>query len=196
MRIRATARVVFALLALGGCSPGERTATVPAGTEVIVHLDRALRSDRASVGDNFTAEITQPLRVENRIVLPTGTKIRGEVVTAEPAGRAGSPARLGVRFAEVLLPHERILAIHARPIEMVAREDTGKDVETVVGSGVADVVPGGTVRDARGLVVGGIIGAGAGTAVALSGKGEEIVLPAGQKMVVRLEKKAEIPVAV
>lgn len=78
--------------------------TVPAQTEAAIQLLSGIHSQVSHVGDLVTAELLQPVYVDGRVALPTGSVIGGRITRIRPAGRMRRPAELVLRFDSITLP--------------------------------------------------------------------------------------------
>jgi hypothetical protein len=71
---------------------------LPEGTSFEVRLDQALSSDTARREDRFDASVATPVRVDGRVVLPAGTRVRGVVDSVQEAERPAKSGRLDLVF--------------------------------------------------------------------------------------------------
>lgn len=67
--------------------------SIPAGTPLVIRLQSSLSSATARTGDTFKAVLDEPILVDGRPVLPTGTPVIGAVV-GHKAGREGESSYL------------------------------------------------------------------------------------------------------
>jgi len=65
------------------------TATVPAGTRLMVKMIDSVDSDKSNPNDRFRGSLEANLMAGNVVVAPKGTTVFGRVLTAESAGRSG-----------------------------------------------------------------------------------------------------------
>ena len=159
--------------------------TLDTGTDIQVRLEQSLSSRTARQEDRFEATVVRPIRSGGRVLIPTGTRVRGIVQAAEPAERPAKAGQLDVSFDTLTLPGGSRMDIRTRVIsikEDVDRSDTAKKagMGALLGAVLGRVV-GGTKGALIGLVVGG------GGAIAAS-KGEDVELPEGSVLTLRLER--------
>src|ERR1700686_4897066 len=64
-----------------------KQVTVPAGTEVPLVLKSAIDTKNTRIGDGVYCQTAFPVVVDNVIVIPAGTYVKGEVVRSQRAGR-------------------------------------------------------------------------------------------------------------
>ena len=171
-----------------------REVTVPAGTELVVRLDSAVASDSSRVEDVVNATLAEPVVVDGATVIPSGSAVRGEVASAQAAGKVKGRASLGLRFGTVTVADERY-EIDAR-VNRLAPATKGEDAAKIaIPAGVGAVV-GGVVGGKKGAVIGTAVGGGAGTAVVLTTSGEEVRLTSGSTLRLKIDQAIDVRVPV
>ncbi len=174
-----------------------KTVTIPSGTTLFVALDESLRTDANKVGDNFTAHLSETVRVDQMAVLPSGTEVRGRLTVVEEPHRTTGKAQMTLVFDQVVDPSGQTHSISAAPIVLVAEGDKISDEEKVAAGAVIGGVIGALSskkQRAKGAAVGAAAGAAAGGAIALATKGKQIELPAGQRFAVDLNESLQVSV--
>jgi hypothetical protein len=173
--------------AFGGA--GRRGAFIlPAGAEFTVRLGQELSSKTARVEDRFEATIDVPVQAENGQTLEAGTVLRGIVRSVEGAERPAKAGRLDLDFYALYLGPERydlrarVVQIGPHPKGSSTAKKAG--IGSVLGGVLGAILSGGT-----GAVIGIVAGGGG---VILGSKGEEIVLPEGTRLRVRLDRALEV----
>ena len=78
--------------------PAYREVTIPAGTALPLTLTSSVASDTSAVQDAVTAELTTPIRIDGRDVLPAGTRFSGVVTDVDDSGRVKGRAMIAFRF--------------------------------------------------------------------------------------------------
>jgi hypothetical protein len=66
-----------------------------------LRLTTAVASDTSHVEDSISAELTNPVTIDGREVLPAGAKVTGVVATADGAGRVKGRAQVALLFTSV-----------------------------------------------------------------------------------------------
>jgi len=91
---------VLTLLIFGASLPaaGQSIYMLPAGTHLRVRVDVELSSKVASVNDTFLATVSEPVKVNDTVVLPTGSVVEGRVTGVSPAGAFGHSGSLKIVF--------------------------------------------------------------------------------------------------
>lgn len=175
--------------------PEFRDVTIPAGTTLSATLATALASDTSKVEDTVRATLKSPVSIEGFELLPPGATIVGHVTKAEASAKVKGRAFLAFRFNSVDLaagPEH----ISTETISREAASTKGKDATKIgVGAGAGAVI-GGIIGGGSGAAAGAAIGGGAGTATVLATKGDEVRLPAGTPLSVKLTAPLTIRVEV
>ncbi|MGE0199443.1 MAG: S-layer homology domain-containing protein [Candidatus Melainabacteria bacterium] len=177
-----------------------RVATIAENTVFTGTLQTNLSSQLNRVGDQVVVQLDQPLlSQDNMVVFPAGSQIMGKVATIDPVSRLGKNAEVVIDFNEILKPNGEKVQIQAR----VATEDgalkggstKGRVLKaagkTALGAGLGAALgtamgplSGGKVG--KGAIYGTAVGAGAGAVAAAADKGEEVLLPRGEQLQIKL----------
>jgi hypothetical protein len=169
--------------------------TVPAGAQLTVELLGGLSSATAKTGDTFRVRVARDVGVEGETAIPAGSEVQGVIGEASGA-RRGSPARLELRFTDLVLPTGETLPIHAVLQQIGEQASPGRKAAAVGGGAAAGAVLGralsGSGSRGAGTVIGALVGALAGAAIASHSTPEQIEIPAGTLMVLKLDRDAEI----
>jgi len=171
-----------------------QTQTLVAGTSIVAALQSTLDTGKNHVGDKVELRTLEVVRVNEATVVPAGAMINGEVTHIDPAGRVAGGAELTLRFIELVMPDGRSYAISAVPIRLEGKGDAKESAIEIGGGAVAGGVIGGILGGSDDIAKGAAAGAVVGTAVAVATKGDQIVLPAGQKMRVSLNEPVSIQI--
>ena len=187
-----SALLVVAFAATTGCSSKtaeaekDKTESLTAGTTLVAALQGTVSTGSAKVGDPITLRMTEAARVNEMDVVPVGSTIHGEVTHAKGAGRLGGGAELTLRFTSLETPDGKSYPITCEPFRLEGKGDTKETVAEIGGGAVVGGVVGGLLGGKDDIAKGAAAGAILGTGVAVATKGDQIVLPAGQKMRVKL----------
>jgi type IV secretory pathway VirB10-like protein len=171
-------------------------ATVAAGTVMPVEFMEGLSSATSAAGDTFRVRVANDVEdEEGRVVIPAGSEVQGMVEQAVAVrGRVGGQAKLDLRFTDLVLPTGETVPIDATFVGQ-ARSETKKDAATIGGGAAGGAVLGrvlGGKHKGRATIIGAILGAAAGTAIASRTPGEEVEIPAGTAIQLRLDDTVEI----
>jgi hypothetical protein len=169
--------------------------TVPEGTVIPIVLTAYLNTKSSQVGDTVYADTTYPIWIQQRLVIPKGSTIRGTVTEVVRPGKIKGKGRLAVRFDDILLPNgvRRDIAavfkgIHGAGDESMDRKNEsvsaggskGADAGTIVGTSAQGSIIGAIAgHGASGAAIGAGAGAAAGLAMVLFTRGRDLVLNPG-----------------
>lgn len=160
---------------------------VPAGTALTLRLADTVSSQTSQPGESFRATVATPVSVDGKVAIPAGASVLGRVTEVHALRKIGGQAHLAVRFDSVELPSGASAPISAG-FSRTGKSETGKDAATIAGGALAGAILGHQVKSGNeGKVVGGLVGAGVGTAIAAKTKGQTITLPAGATLTVTLQ---------
>lgn len=176
--------------------PRMTTVTVPAGTVLDVEFTQTVASNTSAAGDSFRARVAQDVTEDGGVVIPAGSEILGQVTEAVPTRKVGGQAKLALRFTDLVLPSGATVPIDASFVQQ-GRSETGRDAARIGGGAAAGAILGrvlGKGNRSKGAVIGAIIGAAAGTAIASKTPGEEVVIPAGTAVSLKLDNSVEVRV--
>lgn len=177
---------------------------IPEGTVIPIVLTDYLNTQSSQVGDIFYADTTYPIWVQQRLVIPRGSNIRGTVTEVVRPGRIKGKGRLAVRFDDILLPNgiKRDLAASFRGIHGPGDETIDRKTETVTNGGskgedvgsVVATTSQGTILGAiiggggKGAAIGAGTGAAAGLATILFTRGKDLVIAPGTRFDLELKR--------
>ncbi|HVT59920.1 MAG TPA: hypothetical protein VHR45_16160 [Thermoanaerobaculia bacterium] len=168
--------------------PPAAPMTVPSGTSFDVEFTRGLASNTSSVGDTFRARVVADIAGPDGLVaIPAGSEILGVVTDAVALGRVGGRAKLGLKFTDLVLPSGSTAPLHVSFVQE-GKSKTGRDAATIGGSTAGGAILGHILSNGgRGSVIGALIGAAVGTAIAAKTPGEEVVIPEGSVLKLKLD---------
>jgi hypothetical protein len=166
--------------------PEYREVTLPAGTTLTVALTSMVGSDTSRIEDPVHGTLRHAVRIDGLQALPIGTAVSGHVTHAQPAGKVKGTASIGFRINTIELPGKSREPIKTATYSRVSRATKQKDATKIgVGAGAGAVI-GGILGGGSGAAKGAVIGGGAGTGVVLATKGDEVRIPAGTLVTIRL----------
>ncbi len=176
---------------------------VPDGTVISVVLNSFLNSKSTQVGDSFYADVVYPIWLNQRLVIPKGSTIRGTVTEVVRPGRVKGKGRIAVRFDDILLPNgvKRTLnatfkGIHGPGSEKIDRKtetvdagsSKGQDTGTVVGTAGEGAIIGALSAGGKGAAIGSGAGAAVGLATVLFSRGKDLLLEPGTQFDLELKQ--------
>jgi hypothetical protein len=167
---------------------GTVRAKIPAGTRLVGALDRTVSTARTQPGEPVQLRTVASLELADGTTVPAGIVIEGEVVRARGGGRVAGAPDLTIRFTTLSLQGQR-QEIAADPLRVRGKDDLSESAALIGGGAVI----GGVVGALAGNTTAGIAaGAVIGTGTAVATRGDQIVLPAGQKQRVRLAEPVTV----
>ena len=184
------------------------TVTIPAGTHLPLVLQNSVNTKTAAPGDSLYFETIYPVVVENRILIPVGSFVRGSLTEVKRPGRVKGRGELHVRFDELTLPNGYTVKLTAslasagagqgeevqREEGVVKGDSTKADdlgtVATTTGTGAG--LGGLTSGSRKGVGIGAGIGAAAGLAAVLLTRGKELELPRGTTVEIVFSRSLEL----
>jgi len=162
-----------------------RQVTIPAGTLLRVRLQNSVGSDISRIEDPVRASLVNPIVIDGRTILPSGSAVTGAVTQARQSGKVKGRAQLAMRFYSITSAGERY-RISTRSWARTAPATKAKDAAKIGIPAAGGALVGGLVGGKKGALIGGAAGGGAGTAVVLSTRGEEVRVGRGAVVAVRL----------
>jgi hypothetical protein len=175
--------------------PVYRDVTIPAGTTLSLALTSSVASDTSAVEDAVTAELTRPITIDGRDVLPAGTRLAGVVTEVDGSGRVKGRAMIAFRFTSLRAGDEQY-DVQAAPLSHLAPATKGEDATKIgIGAGAGAVI-GGILGGKEGAAKGAVVGGGAGTGVVLATKGQEVRLGPGADVTTQLTAPLTVRVRV
>jgi hypothetical protein len=164
---------------------------VPEDTTLHLVLETALSSATSKQGDLVVGKLADDVKVGEKVVLPEGTELKGQVTAAVPSGRVKGLARLAFDFDRILLKGTEH-PIETRAIDITA-DNTHKRDAAIIGGGTAGgAIIGAVTGGKKGAGIGALIGAATGTGVVLTNKGKEVKIPSGTQLGVKLTREAHL----
>jgi hypothetical protein len=189
---------------------GERSENgvwvVPAGTKIPIQLRQAVSTKNAQPGDPIYAQTTFPVVIDNQVMIPAGTFVKGVVDTSKRAGRIKGKAELQFHLTSLIYPNGYTLDIvaavdqvpgsadsHMKEPGKVERdsakgEDLKKISEDAATGGQIGAMAGAASGSLRGFGIGGAGGIAAGTLIGILARGADVRFEIGSGVEVSLNR--------
>lgn len=176
---------------------------VPTGTRLPLILHNAVTTRNAKPGDPVYLETLFPVVIDNRILIPAGSYVQGEILEAKRPGKVKGTGEIRLRLNSMILPNGYAVDFNAIPTnagrggnestdkEGTMHGDTDKadDVGTILKTtGIGAGVGGIATQSAKGAGIGAGAGAAVGLAAVLLTRGPELELPRGTTVDVVLDR--------
>lgn len=177
--------------------------TVPEGTVLSIVLNSFLNTRSTQVGDHFYADVVYPIWLQQRLIIPKGSTVRGVVTEVVRPGKVKGKGRLAVRVEDILLPNgvrrdlnASFRGIHGPGTEKIDRKSetveagssTGADVGQVVGTTGTGAMIGAIADHGTGAGIGAGVGAAVGLVTVLFSRGHDLVLEPGTEFELELKQ--------
>jgi hypothetical protein len=174
-----------------------RAIPVPAGTSMAVTLNQELSTETSRVGDGFTATLSDPIvSADGMVLIPAGATVRGRVTHVAMSNRVGETAVLKLAFESIAFGGRshplQATVVEATPQRRTRTSRTEQAAKVAAGAAAGAVLGQVLGRDRESTLKGAAVGAAAGTAIAMGTADVDAVLPAGSRMVIRLDAPIQV----
>jgi hypothetical protein len=176
----------------------ERDGELREGTLLQTKMIDTLSTSTTMQGARFTAEVTQPIERNGRVIIPVGSILDGQVTQVHGGKRISGGALLHLETRNVTLPDGTHYVVHAQVIDTgksefkvtdegtLKKKDHAKETLLVMGGVTgAGAVSGAMIGGGVGAIVGASIGAGVSTVIWLK-QDRQATLPKDVKLVFSL----------
>ena len=179
---------------------------IPSKTILFVTLQTGVSTETAQPGDKFHARLTVPITSEDRIVIPVGSYLIGQVDDVTRPGRLKGKGEIVLSFDTIIFPSGVTRSLEARAEHAEgfvsgsgAKEGkittTSKQGDDVLKYGTLGGVSGAGIgaiadRSLEGAGIGGAIGAAGGAVIGLLMRGQHVAMSRGTSLTVQLQQDA------
>lgn len=165
--------------------------TIPEGTVFELELLTALDTSVNRVGDEIQARTISPVYLKGEPVLSQGAHVEGRITEVQASGKVKGKAHLAFTF-DRLRTRAGVIDVNTSYVDKEASSGKKKDATIIGGGAGVGALVGGIIGGKKGAAIGAAIGGAGGTAVVLTTTGEEIKLPVGTEVNVRLNAPVTI----
>lgn len=169
---------------------------LPAGYEFPITLTTDLSTENSNVGDRVIGRVSQNLNHEGRIVVARGSQVQGTITRVDDADRGqDSKSYLELDFDTLLLTNGAQYPLDARLSQYQARFETDTDDPlkgAAIGAGAGAILGQVIGGDAKTTILGAVIGGAAGAAIESQTTGQDVVVPAGTTLWLRVDEPLTI----
>jgi hypothetical protein len=167
-------------------APAQRT--LGEGTRIEATIENALSSRHDKAGDAIAAAVSADVRDgDGHVVIPAGSALELRIVELEPAtNKSQDDGKIAIDVSSVTI-RGQVYRVATR-LDPVTHQLEGRGVTTgeveKVGAGTAIGALAGRLigGDTKGAVIGGAVGAGGGTAVAVHWASRDVVVAPGTRV--------------
>ncbi|MGA8271952.1 MAG: hypothetical protein WB919_10380 [Candidatus Sulfotelmatobacter sp.] len=197
------------ILLLAAMAAAQASAPVPAGTALMVKLETTLATFSNKAGDPFQAQLTQPVVLDGKTVIPVGTMVEGRITKIDEPRRISGKPTIGILPEALILPTGERLFLDATLVDTNIGNGTDVNQEgefkgsghdrrdqLETGGGTAGgMLIGGLIGGPPGILIGGVVGAGS-TGVHWLSKHRSATMPAGTELTLELNRPLAMTAAV
>lgn len=168
---------------------------IPAGASFKGVLQSSISSASLDRNDTIAAVLYSDWYYNNILIAPQGSILYGKALESKQAGFAYGNGSLSITFNEILTPKGDSIKLESNIVTIAVESQRAKKIATnVVGGAVMGLVSGvlyalitgGDI--VNGMAIGSGVGAGGGVIRAAANKGEDVEVPAGTSIDIRLIK--------
>jgi len=174
---------------------------IPAGTRVAVVLENGISTRGAKPGDSVYFHTSFPITQNNRVIVPVGSYLRGELTESKRPGKVKGRGEFRMKLDTLIFPNGYTVDLNAEPRSADSGGKTtmdsegtvqgpggkGQDVKTAAETTATGAGIGAIADGAKGAGIGAGIGGLAGLGAILLTRGPEAELPRGSSLDVVLE---------
>jgi hypothetical protein len=150
--------------------------TIPEGTSIMVRMIDTIDSEVNRPGEEFAASVSQPVVVDDHIVIRKGADARVRLINAKTAGKMTGRSELEVELVGLAIGNQTF-AVESSGISKTGASRGTRTAQTVGGGAALGGLIGAIAGKGKGAAIGAAVGAGAGTAVQVITKGEQVKIP-------------------
>ena len=167
---------------------GAERGEIPVGQEIDVRLSDTLNSGSSTTEQRFQATTVVDLRQGDRVLVPSGSIVRGIVSDAKPAGRVERSGSLRLAFDAIVI-NGREYPMKAMATQAFESGGIREEATTVGTAGAVGAIVGGIIGGLKGALLGAVVGSGG---VIAATEGKDVELPAGTIIRVRLDTPVQV----
>jgi type IV secretion system protein VirB10 len=169
-------------------------------------LENGISTRSAKPGDSVYFRTSFPITQNNKIVIPVGSYLRGELIESKRPGRVKGKGEFRLRLNTLIFPNGYTVNLNAAPRsadsggketmdsegKVTGPGGKGEDVKTVAETTATGAGIGAIAGRAKGAGIGAGIGGVAGLAAVLLSRGPEAEMPRGSTMDLVLERELSL----
>jgi hypothetical protein len=159
---------------------------VSADSVIGLQNETRVTSDTARVEDRVEARVTRDVKVGERVAIPAGARVIGNVTQVERGGKFKERAKLGIRFHTLVLADGTRVQISTETIYREGDSPANGSAQKIGGGAVGGAILGAILGGAKGAAIGATAGAAGGGAVVAAGDRSAAVLQPGAPITVRI----------
>ena len=130
------------LFVLATFSISAQTIKLKAGTSVPVKSNQTVYARNVEIGDQIKFSVTSDIKVDGKIVIPTGTIAYGRVTEAKKSSLAGTKGKLNINLDYVILENGEKVYLTSGEIRISGKNRTPLAVITALFAWPCIFIPG------------------------------------------------------
>jgi hypothetical protein len=191
--------IVPALIQILGAAPNARAEDInlPKGTQITLQLSDTLSTAANMEGDEFTAAVSTPVYLGDRIVIPKGSVVTGSVSRILRPDRLKGKAVLDIMFQSIRVPGYKTANITATLTRIDSAGSSGK--QNAENFTEREKPAGGAAKSEKkkigirqqtqdGKNTGAGVGASGGNPSVFNSQGNDVSIPRGASMYITLDR--------
>ncbi len=162
-----------------------KALVVPANTAIYVRLQQSISSSTAQSGQNFSAELDEPLVVDGQTLAPKGAPVTGKVVAARESGHMHNSGYLRITLSSITL-NGKTVPLQTNSVFVSGGSYKKRNLAFIGGGAGGGALTGALIDGGKGAAIGSTVCATGGTTAAYATGKKEVGFIAERRLGFRL----------